>query len=258
VRERIRINSAPLSEEQFARYFFEVWDRLEAAGGAPTAQEQQQPGELLPAPGSKPSYARYLTLMSYHVFLAEGVDAAVYETGIGGAYDSTNAVERPVATGISTLGIDHVATLGATVDKIAWHKAGIMKTGSPAFAVEQVPAAEQVLRDRAAEKGVDFAILPVDPRLEGVRIRPDAAFQKKNASLAVALAEAALKKLDPGFVADAGKLSPEFVDGLEQVVWRGRCEVRVDGEIIWHIDGAHTTDSLKMAGRWFMEESANR
>ena len=38
----------------------------------------------------------------------------------------------------------------------------------------------------------------------------------------------------------------------------GRCEVKhVDG-IDWHLDGAHTTDSLKMASRWFVEESAPR
>ena len=28
VRERIRINGAPLSEETFTKYFYEVWDRL--------------------------------------------------------------------------------------------------------------------------------------------------------------------------------------------------------------------------------------
>jgi folylpolyglutamate synthase len=30
VRERIRINGNPLSEEVFAKYFFEVWDALDA------------------------------------------------------------------------------------------------------------------------------------------------------------------------------------------------------------------------------------
>ncbi|RSL98028.1 Folylpolyglutamate synthase [Fusarium oligoseptatum] len=142
VRERIRINSTPISEELFAKYFFQVWDRLEAA---PKGE-----GDELMAP--RPIYARYLTLMSWHVFLQEGVDVAVYETGIGGEYDATNVVERPVASGISTLGIDHVFALGDTVLKIAWHKAGIMKTGSAAFTIEQVPDAEEVLKKRAEEK----------------------------------------------------------------------------------------------------------
>ncbi|KAM7198246.1 Mur ligase [Naviculisporaceae sp. PSN 640] len=259
VRERIRIDSRPISEDLFAKYFFEVWDRLEAAqgdeDGATGGGEQHDRDVALAPPGTKPIYSRYLTLMSYHVFLSEGVDVAVYETGIGGEYDATNIVERPVASGISTLGIDHVYVLGDTVDKIAWHKAGIMKTGSPAFTIEQVPSAEQVLKDRAVEKNVDLKVLKIDPRLKGVNIRPDANFQKKNASLAIALAETALEEVDPSFKPDRDAALPrEFVEGLEQVVWRGRCEVKEEGKILWHVDGAHTVDSLKMAARWFVGE----
>ncbi|KAL2270802.1 hypothetical protein VTJ83DRAFT_173 [Remersonia thermophila] len=250
VRERIRIDSAPLSEEAFARYFFDVWDRLEAR---PDLAADDAPA------GSKPIYARFLTLLSFHVFLSEGVDVAVYETGIGGEYDATNVVERPAAAGISTLGIDHVFVLGDTVGKIAWHKAGIMKPGRPAFTVEQAPEAAEVLRRRAEEKGVDLRVLPVDPRLRGVAVRPDAAFQKRNASLAVALAEQALAALDPSFRLDpAGPLPREFVDGLEQVVWRGRCEVKEEDRVVWYVDGAHTADSLKMAARWFAGEAGKR
>lgn len=256
VRERIRIDSAPISEALFARYFFDVWDRL---GGdeASTATVSSDATVLDGAePGSRPAYARYLTLLSYHVFLEEGVDVAVYETGIGGEFDSTNVVERPVASGISTLGIDHVVTLGNTIEEIAWHKAGIMKTGSRAFTVEQDPRAIEALRNRADEKNVSLTVLGLDPRLKGVKIRPNALFQKKNASLAVALAETVLARVDASFTPDETHLPREFVDGLEHVVWRGRCEVLPQGKITWHVDGAHTADSLKMASRWFAEESA--
>jgi folylpolyglutamate synthase len=249
VRERIRINSTPISEELFAKYFFQVWNKLE---------ENKDVAADAAAPGSKPIYSRYLTLMSYHVFLSEGVDAAVYETGIGGEYDATNVVERPVASGISTLAIDHVFVLGDTVDKIAWHKAGIMKPGSPAFTIEQVPEAGEVLKKRAGEKKVDLKVLDIDPRLAGVNIRPDATFQKRNATLGVALAETVMKKLDPSFSPNPEALPQEFVDGLEQVNWRGRCEVKDEDSVIWHVDGAHTVDSLKMAARWFVGECASR
>lgn len=260
VRERIRVGAAPLSEAAFARYFFEVSDALTdpSAGASSVLPDDAEPG-------SRPIYARYLTLMALHVFLREGVDVAVVETGVGGEYDATNIVARPAAAGISTLGIDHVFVLGDTVDKIAWHKAGIMKTGCPAFAVEQpaFPSAEGVLRARAAEKGVDLRVLGVDPRLaaSGVAVRPDAAFQRRNASLAVALAEAALLRVDPeGFKRDEERLPAEFKDGIEQVVWRGRCEVKEEegGRLRWHIDGAHTTDSLKMAARWFAGANEGR
>jgi folylpolyglutamate synthase len=244
VRERIRINSAPISRELFARYFFEVWDRLEAA---PPDSEVAT---------AKPVYFRYLTLMSYHVFLQESVDAAVYEVGVGGEYDSTNIVDHPAVTGISTLGIDHVFALGRTIEEIAWHKAGIQKKGIPSFTVNQTPAALAVVQERAKERQVvSLSVLGEDPRLESVRIRPNASFQRLNASLAIALAETALQKLDPYFEVHTTSLPKEFVNGLEQVVWHGRCETKSEGDIMWYLDGAHTQDSITVAARWFHEES---
>jgi folylpolyglutamate synthase len=152
-----------------------------------------------------------------------------------------------------------VFVLGDTVEKIAWHKAGIMKNGSKAFTVEQAEGAQEVLRKRAEEKGVDLRVVGVDERLEGVRIRPDAVFQRRNASLAVRLAETVMKRLDGAFeLGEKGPLPREFVEGLEQVVWRGRCEVKEEEGVTWYVDGAHTVDSLKMAARWFVGECAGK
>jgi folylpolyglutamate synthase len=245
VRERIRINSKPISAPLFAKYFFEIWDLLESSAFA-----------LSLDPAIKPAYFRYLTLMSFHVFLKEGVDAAVYEVGVGGEYDSTNIVEQPAATGISTLGIDHVFALGDTVDKIAWHKAGILKTESPAFTTEQVPEAMEVINSRAREKEVDIKVVQINPALKDVKIQPDADFQRKNASLAIVLSEAVLKTVDPSFSLPESTLPKEFVNGLEQVVWRGRFEVKIDGNVHWYLDGAHTTDSLIVAAKWFGSQSS--
>ncbi|OAX81349.1 hypothetical protein ACJ72_04302 [Emergomyces africanus] len=99
VRERIQINNEPLSEQQFAKYFFEIWDRLEASAKA-TGMDPADPA-------SKPVYFRFLTLMAFHTYICEGVDAAIIECGIGGEYDTTNIIDRPIVTGITSLGIDH-------------------------------------------------------------------------------------------------------------------------------------------------------
>ena len=160
--------------------------------------------------------------------------------------------------GISTLEVDHVFALGNTVEKIAWHKAGIMKTGRPAFTTHQVKAAAEVLRQRAGDKSVDLKELDVDPRLQHVRVRPDAAFQKRNATLAIALAETALQKLGVLTAEDTKSLPPSFVEGIEKTAFRGRCEVKVEEKIIWHVDGAHTPTSLQMSSTWFAKETANR
>ncbi|GMF69473.1 unnamed protein product [Aspergillus oryzae] len=240
VRERIQINSEPISEEKFTKYFFEVWDALESSA----LREGLDPA-------LKPSYFRFLTLMSFHVFMREGVDAAVYEVGVGGENDSTNVIVQPAVTGITTLGLDHVKRLGDTVDKIAWHKAGIFKNQCPAFTVEQVPDAMEVLEQRASEKGAELATVHIAPELLAVDIKPAEDFQKKNASLAIALAYTALEKLGVSFNKEQGNLPKPFVEGLETVTWKGRCETIKSGQLHWHLDGAHTEDSLKVACSWF-------
>lgn len=79
------------------------------------------------ADGAMPAYFAFLTVMSLHIFLKEEVDVAIMEVGIGGQYDSTNLIRKPVVCGVSSLGLDHTSILGDTIDKIAWHKAGIFK-----------------------------------------------------------------------------------------------------------------------------------
>ena len=143
VNERIQVNSVPIPEDDFAHYFWQVWDRLEIS-----AKE-----EGLDA-AKKPVYFRYLTLMAWHAFLDMKVDAAIMEVGVGGEYDGTNIIPAPTCTGVTSLGIDHVSVLGDTVESIAWHKGGIFKKDVAALTVEQPPGAMDVLRKRAEERGV--------------------------------------------------------------------------------------------------------
>jgi folylpolyglutamate synthase len=240
VTERIRINSLPISEELFAKYFFEVWNALESSAVTEGVD-----------PALKPSYFRFLTLMAFHVFLREGVDAAIFEVGVGGEFDSTNIVLQPAVTGITSLGIDHVYALGDTIDKIAWHKAGIFKHGSPAFTVSQVSDAMMVLEQRAKDKNVDLGKIKIHPALFHIDIKPAEEFQRKNASLAITLAHVLLNKLGVEIDIEAEALPVQFSSGLENVVWRGRCEVVETASQTWHVDGAHTEESLRLASAWF-------
>jgi folylpolyglutamate synthase len=76
-----------------------------------------------------PGYFRFMTLLAFHAFLEGNVNAAIIEVGVGGTYDSTNIVPKPVVTGVTALGLDHVAVLGKTLQEIAWQKGGIFKAG---------------------------------------------------------------------------------------------------------------------------------
>lgn len=244
VRERIQINSQPISEELFTKYFFEVWNALEESA----VRDGFDPSIL------KPTYFRFLTLLSIHVFMREGVDVAVYEVGVGGENDSTNVFEKPVVSGITSLGIDHVGVLGHTIDSIAWHKSGIFKEGCPAFTVEQESEAMEVLEQRGVERCIKgLNRVGVCPALlqQNVNIRPAEDFQRKNASLAIALAHTVLGKLGIETNPNQQSLPAEFIQGLESVVWRGRCEALRSGQQHWHLDGAHTEASLEVASLWF-------
>ncbi|KAL9007691.1 MAG: hypothetical protein Q9173_007094, partial [Seirophora scorigena] len=247
VRERIQINNEPLSEQSFAKYFFETWDRLEEsarARGEPTDES------------AKPAYFRFLTLMAFHTYMSEGVDTAIIECGIGGEYDSTNIIVHPRVTGITSLGIDHTQILGHTMEEIAWHKAGIMKPGVPAHTVAQPPGAEEVLRNRAREKSVTLSVVDEYRALETWRLGLGAPFQRKNASLAIDLVSTFLKTLPAHRNTPPPTISPPFQPpeiqrGCEQVRWPGRCEIRREPGIAWHIDSGHTLESIQLAASWY-------
>ena len=237
-RERIRINSNSISEAAFTRYFFEVWDKL---------------GYSLPVetpPRQMPRYRQFLMLLSFHIFVAEGVDVAIYESHVGGEYDATNIVS-PVVTGITTLGMDHVRALGPTIENIAWHKAGIMKPYVPAFSGQQEAAAANVLRLRAAEKKVELEFTDIDPSLpeQAPALEPDV--QRKNASLARALADTFLRLKAPG---SQSLTLQDITRGIDQYSWPGRFQQIAEGNNQWFLDIAHNEMSLPFAAQWFAQK----
>ncbi|KAK3067160.1 hypothetical protein LTR53_016129 [Teratosphaeriaceae sp. CCFEE 6253] len=251
VRERIQVDGSPISEERFARCFWEVWDRLE---GTKAAEAEQDVRNVQ----GKPVYFHYLTLMALHCYMQEKVGTAVIECGIGGEFDTTNIIEKPMTTGITSLGIDHVAMLGDTIESIAWHKAGIFRPVVPAFTIPQPESALAVLHERAKEKGTELRVVPEHPALRQMRLGLQGDFQRTNASLAIAICASHLSRL--GYIAADSALSPsaalpaEFIKGLETAHLGGRCDLRRDSKVerlTWYIDGGHTLDSIEMAGRWF-------
>ena len=260
VRERIQIDNRPISEELFAKYFWELWDRFEATKLVP---DLPQPRSV--EVGTKPVYFHFLTLLAFHCYLQEKVGTAIVECGIGGEYDTTNVLSRPTVTGISSLGIDHEGMLGSTIESIAWHKAGIFKEGVPAYSVPQPEGAERVLRERAAERKTDVRFISIHPALKTgkVELGLQGGFQKINASLAIAVSAQHLQRLGYTGVPDPLKptdtLPAEFIAGLEAARLGGRCEVRSDHRhsgLTWYIDGAHTLESVEVAAEWFANVAA--
>ena len=90
------------------------------------------------------------TCLAFTFFRDAHVDIAVIETGLGGRLDSTNVLESPLATVITSIGLEHTQHLGNTLELIAFEKAGIMKSGSPAI-VNVVDEIKDVFHKKADE-----------------------------------------------------------------------------------------------------------
>ncbi|KAH6915316.1 tetrahydrofolylpolyglutamate synthase [Coprinopsis sp. MPI-PUGE-AT-0042] len=245
VRERIRINGAPISEELFAKYFFEVWNRL-----------QQNTSRAHESTSLMPGYFRFVTLLAFHAFLESKVDATILEVGVGGTYDSTNVVPKPVVTGISALGIDHVAVLGKTLEDIAWQKSGIYKEGVPALTVNQPESALNVLRERAKElKASSFTIIDTIPQIKTTKLGLAGDHQIENANLAVHLVRGYMQEKGLETATDDKSLTEVEIKGLASTRWPGRCQRVADPrrpQTTWFLDGAHTVESLRCCFKWFV------
>lgn len=231
--ERISINGQPISEASFQKYFFEVWPKL----GAEYTEAEM------------PKYLQLLTLIAVHTFIRERVDVAIFETHHGGEFDATNVFEHPIVTGITTIGEDHIEQLGPTMQNIAWHKAGIFKTGTPAFASEQDFAVTSQLIKRAQEKHVELRTIDVSKFMlpDHPNLKPHV--QKVNCALALALTDAFLKKKNPGHT--QSPRTDIIHQGLDRFCWRGRFQLLHRGNVTWFLDVAHNEISVKEAARWF-------
>ncbi|KAJ8118410.1 hypothetical protein OPT61_g620 [Boeremia exigua] len=236
--ERIRINFQPISRDLFTKYFFEVWDALSKGDGSSQAS---------------PRYLQLMALVSFHAFISEGVEAAVYETHHGGEYDATNVIEHPIVTVVTTLGMDHVKQLGPTIESIAWHKAGIFKSGSRAVSSPQEASAAEFLRSRASEKDISVQFVDNDPSLPAdmLQLKPDV--QRTNCSVALAAVRCFLEEKAAKGMASLS--SSDIIQGISQFSWPGRFQVLQEETCTWFLDGAHNEMSVTKAAEWFIESS---
>ena len=96
------------------------------------------------------TYFEFTTLAAFQVMHTAGVSWFVLEVGLGGRLDAVNAVSADVSV-LTSIGLDHMDWLGGTLEKIAFEKAGIARSGRP-FVVAPT-AVDNVFAAVAHEKG---------------------------------------------------------------------------------------------------------
>ncbi len=98
------------------------------------------------------------TAAAFLAFAEHPADVLLLEVGLGGRLDATNVVEKPVLDVITPISLDHAEKLGATIGRIAYEKAGILRGGVPAVISQQEPEAEDVIRAEALKVGAPLIV----------------------------------------------------------------------------------------------------
>ena len=99
--------------------------------------------------GGAVTFFEITTAAAFVAFSETPADVLLLEVGLGGDFDTTNVVERPVLSIITPISMDHADKLGGTLARIATSKAGILKPDVPAVISQQEPVPLEVIRDRA-------------------------------------------------------------------------------------------------------------
>jgi dihydrofolate synthase / folylpolyglutamate synthase len=102
------------------------------------------------------------TAAAFMLFARHAADVLLLEVGLGGRLDATNVVERPIASVITSVSIDHVDLLGDTLEKIATEKAAILRRNVPAVIGRQSEGPLAIIAHRAQEIGAPAHIMGQD------------------------------------------------------------------------------------------------
>jgi dihydrofolate synthase/folylpolyglutamate synthase len=250
--ERIRLAGTLVSEEALAAALEHV-ERVN--GGAPI------------------TVFEVTTAVALHLFASVPADLLVLEVGLGGRFDATNVVDRPAATAIASISMDHMDFLGDSLAGIAGEKAGIIKPGVPCATGAQAPEALAVVVAEAAAQGAPLVVRGRDwdvaRHADGTLTYRDATstielpppglagpHQADNAGIAIA----ALRGWNPPWLTEAA-----IRTGIARAQWPARMQ-RLGGRLagmlpqgweLW-LDGGHNAGAGVAVGRHMREHFADR
>lgn len=181
-RERIELAGAPIEAEPFVRAGGVVRDVI--LHDDQTAQSDDRVTQF-----------EAITLIALLAFRQAAVDVAVVEAGLGGRLDSTNVLGDSRVQVLTSVGIDHTQYLGDTIEQIAREKTAIARSRAALVSGPLGPAAAQVANQVADERDTRWTkVREVDPAFSEL----DGEFVRRNATLALAVAEVAHPRLRPG------------------------------------------------------------
>lgn len=246
VNERIQVNGVPISDAELAARMAEI-----AAAEAHLTD--------------RPSFFEIGTALGFLHFAYRRCDVNVVEVGLGGRFDSTNVIE-PLVSVITSVGLDHMAQLGQTLEAIAFQKAGIIKRLVPVVSGVTDPEAAKVIMTVANDESAPLSILGRDfdftyhPSKTGRPLSTIRVSRREYVSLPLGLLgrhqamNAAMVAETVERLREAGLSIPgvAVTAGLANIVWPARIEsISHRPEII--VDTAHNEPSIAALVRTLAE-----
>jgi len=226
--ERIQINGKPILHEQLVELVEEIKPHV--------------------AKIEKLTTFEITTALAFMAFARHGVNAAVFEVGLGGRLDATNIVTPNVSV-ITSLSYDHMAVLGNTLALIAEEKAGIIKPGVPVVSSPQTKEALEVLERAAKMKNTELTLAGRDVKFKLIESSLDGQkFEVDRLLLKIPLLgyhqiENAATAYTALILGGIPVTDEQIQKGFSQVQWRARFEVaRREPPVIF--DSAHNQDSF--------------
>lgn len=144
--ERISINNKNITNEKLEEIILKLKSKIE--------KYRNKTGENV-------SLFELLTIIAILYFQEQNCDFVVFETGLGGLYDSTNIVE-PIISIITSIGYDHMSILGNTLEEITIQKAGIIKQNSNTVIVEQKENIQKIIEETCLNKNNKLTVVKKD------------------------------------------------------------------------------------------------
>ncbi|MEZ0535854.1 folylpolyglutamate synthase/dihydrofolate synthase family protein [Caldicellulosiruptoraceae bacterium PP1] len=240
--ERIKINNIPISNDELAFYTKKVKDKVDY---------------MISSGFNHPTEFEIITALAFLYFKDKNVDFVVLEVGLGGRFDATNVINKPVISVITSISFDHQDKLGETIEEIAFEKAGIIKKNSTVILGKQkYPEAIDVIKRKAIELNAKFISservsidiienntqnIIVDIKTDkniynNLKINMLGLHQIENIINAILVFETLQDKYNLNLKA--------LYDGLKNTKWNGRFEI-LKREPFIIIDGAHNIDGIE-------------
>ena len=221
--ERIKVNGEEIPEEVFAQYIEQIADL-----------------------NIHLTEFEILTITMFLYFKEQNADIVILETGLGGRFDATNVIKQNLCSIITHIDLDHTERLGNTKDKIAFEKAGIIKSNSAVITSEGYEA----VRDKADEMNSMFILASpfVNPEfIQALALKGN--HQVENLALVITAINYLFKDID----------DKTILEGLKKVKNPCRFEYIEEKNLI--IDASHNPNGIQALRDnldWFYPESERR